>query len=144
MIGAATQPHARSGTTPRIILKRGSMAPNYQVQRPATARLARGRGSGRVRMDADRPRRALYVSPVRCNAELGGTAFASKTLAVTCYHLRLTLRKITMTTKNMISQWPKLSEYILSYQRVGLRFTFKPSHQGSRRILPHLKSKSCR
>jgi hypothetical protein len=45
--------------------------PNYQVQRPATARLARGRGSDRVRVDADRPRRALYVSSVRCNAELG-------------------------------------------------------------------------
>jgi hypothetical protein len=48
------------------------VAPNYQVQRPATARLARGRGSARVRVDAERPRLALYASPVRCNAELGG------------------------------------------------------------------------
>jgi hypothetical protein len=46
---------------------------NYQVQRRATAHLARGRDSDRVRVDADRPRHALYVSPVRCNAELGGT-----------------------------------------------------------------------
>jgi hypothetical protein len=46
-------------------------SPNYQVQRPATARLARGRDSVRVRVDAERPRLALYISPVRCNAELG-------------------------------------------------------------------------
>ena len=45
--------------------------PNYQVQRRATAALARGRDSDRVRTDAERPRHALYVSPVRCNAELG-------------------------------------------------------------------------
>jgi hypothetical protein len=48
-----------------------SQAPNYQVQRRATAALARGRDSDRARIGAERPRHALYVSPVRCNAELG-------------------------------------------------------------------------
>jgi hypothetical protein len=50
------------------------VSPNYQVQRRATAALARGRDSDRVRDEAERPRHALYVSPVRCNAELGARA----------------------------------------------------------------------
>jgi hypothetical protein len=57
------------------------MTPNYQVQRRATAALARGRDSDRVRNDAERPRHALYASPVRCNAELGGTALGPGVLA---------------------------------------------------------------
>ena len=48
------------------------MSPNYQVQQPVAGRSARGHAEAERGETIVARGRALYASPVRCNAELGG------------------------------------------------------------------------